>query len=127
MRLNKPMKVLVGLATAWPLIYLALFLAFVIVGAVIGQVSGGAGRHGGPLIAVLVFLAHLGTILLIGALQVFSVAYVVTSERVPQQQKALWVAVVFLGNIMAMPFVFHQYVWPDETPRLAAMPSGEAT
>ena len=125
MRLNRPIKVLVGLATAWPLIYVALFLAFIVVSTVIGQVSRGAGRHGGPVIVVLVFLAHLGTIVLIGALQVFYVAYVVTSERVPQQQKALWVAVVFLGNIMAMPFVFYQYVWPDEWPRVAAMRSRE--
>lgn len=126
MRLNRPMKLLVGLATAWPLVYMLVFLAFVIATAIVGEVSRGTGRHAVvPFMAVLVFLAHLGTILLIGALQVFYVAYVVTSDRVPQQQKPLWVAVVFLGNIMAMPFVFYQYVWPDEWPRVAAMRSPE--
>lgn len=124
MRLNRPMKVLVGLATLWPLIYMLLFVAFVIVAMIVGEASRGSARHAGfPFAAVLTFLAHLGTIVLIGLLQVFYVAYVVVSDRVPQQQKALWVAVVFLGNIMAMPFVFYQYVWPDEWPRVAATPS----
>ena len=52
--------------------------------------------------------AHPGTILeTFGLLAYIYVTFLFKMERVPQDQKALWAAVLFLGNMIAMPVFFH--------------------
>jgi hypothetical protein len=118
--LSKPIKLIVAAATAWPIVYMFLFFIFVF-GSVFWAAHSPAGDKGhaaGPPVAFLVLMAaHLGTILETFGLLAFYVTFLFKTERVPQDKKALWAAVLFLGNMVAMPVFFYLYVWPDEWPR----------
>ena len=115
MRLNKPIKLIVGALTAWPLVYMFVFLGFIVVSIARMGRTGDPAR-GMPTTALVFFVVHFATILLMFGLLTFYAVYLYNSERVPKDKKALWAAVLFLGNVVAMPVFFYVYVWPDEWP-----------
>jgi hypothetical protein len=126
--LSRPIKLIVGLLTAWPVLYIFLFFGFIAASMV--WMSSGAGKgasHGaGPPVAFLVlFAAHFATILLMFGLIAFYIVFLFKTDRVPQDKKALWAAVIFLGNMVAMPVFFYLYVWPEQWPRTKAQASTE--
>ncbi len=121
MKLDKSLKLLVGALSVWPLLYIFLFfgfIAFLFVG-MIGDGGQPQKSSGVPIAFVVLVAAHFGTMLLLFALLVFYIVFLFKSDRVPQDKKALWAAVLFMGNALAMPVFFYVYVWPEEWPRPA--------
>jgi hypothetical protein len=119
MNLNKWSKILVGTLSVWPLLYIFVFFGFIAIMFVSMIGDGGQSQQpsGVPIAFAVLFAAHLGTILLLFALLVFYIVFLFKSDRVPQDKKALWAVVLFMGNALAMPVFFYIYVWPDEWPR----------
>ena len=119
MQLNKPVKLLVGALSLWPFLYIFVFFGFIATSFLwMTRADGGRERSSGPPLAfLLLFAAHLATMLLIFALIAFYIVYLFKTDRVEQDKKALWAAVLFLGNMVAMPVFFYLYIWPDQWPR----------
>ena len=111
--MQKPTKVLLGIATLWPIIYMFLFFAFVFSMA-LGLRGGDNIEPGGiqPMMA-LVFGLHLLTMLIIMALTVFYIVNVFRNDRVEKDKKALWAIVIFMGNAVAMPIYWYLYFWKE--------------
>jgi len=120
MQLSRPLKLTIGALTIWPLAYMFLFFAFV-AGTMLWMslVPKGGPPHspGVPVAFLVVFAAHFATILLTFGLIAFYIVYLFKTDRVQQDKKALWAAVLFLGGFVAMPVFFFLYVWPDQWPR----------
>jgi hypothetical protein len=95
--------------TAWPPIYMLLFIAFI--GVVIAT-DNGDGAGVGPAFGVVVAF-HLATMLLMLALTVIYVLHALRSGTVPQDQRLLWVVILFVGNVIAMPIYWWLYVWKE--------------
>ncbi len=64
----------------------------------------------------LMFRLHLGTMLLTFSLLIFYIVYLFRTSSVPQDKKALWAVVLFMGNMFAMPVFWFLYVWQDSQP-----------
>jgi hypothetical protein len=124
--MKKSTKVLLGIATIWPLIYLMLFIAFML--SLFFLMSSGApapGETGGegalPILPILLFSLHSLTILWVWALIAFYVVNVFKNDRVDKDKKALWAVVLFMGHMIAMPIYWYLYIWrEDVTPSLAS-------
>lgn len=124
MYLSKPAKLIVGVLTVWPFIYLFLFFGFVFASFFwMVQAQETAHSAGPPRAFLLLFAAHFATMLEMMGLLVFYVVYLFKTDRIPQDKKALWAVVLLLGNMLAMPVFYYLYVWPDQWPR----PSGPAS
>jgi hypothetical protein len=119
--LTRPLKLILAALTLWPIAYLFLFLAFALTAVFwMGRSGSSATGHSGPPLAfLLLFAAHILTIFLIFALVAFYVVFLFKTDRVRQDKKALWAAVLFLGHMVAMPVFFYIYVWPESWPRHA--------
>jgi hypothetical protein len=120
MVLSRSVKVAIGVLTAWPVLYIFLFFGFIAASMIWMSwlpKEGGAHSSGLPVAFLLLFAAHFATILLMFGLIAFYIIYLVKTDRVPQDKKVLWAAVLFLGNMLAMPVFFYLYVWPEEWPR----------
>lgn len=110
--MGKTAKVLLGIATVWPLIYVFIFFAFVFSSAilamngsaVIGDPSSGFGT---------IFILHMFTILLMFVLLAIYIVNVFNNDHVENDKKALWAVVLFLGNLIAMPIYWYLYIWRD--------------
>jgi hypothetical protein len=117
--MQKPAKVLLGLATLWPFAYMILFFAFIFLTILLGR--GGPPDNGMPAMFAMIFGLHILTMLIIVALTVFYIVNVFKNDRVNKDQKALWAIVIFLGNMIAMPIYWYLYIWRE--PAIAGQPA----
>lgn len=106
MSVTKARKLILGVVSCWPAVYMLVFMLVVNLWAFFDA------GHGGRAFAI-VALFHLLTILATIALLVWYIRYVFATNRLPADKKALWATVLLLGNALAMPVFFWLYVWPD--------------
>ena len=110
--------IILGVFTAWPFLYMLLFMGTMFVAFMGGGFGGGPGA-GEPLAFRIIFPVHMLTMLEIFVLLVVYIVHLFGTDRVPQDKKALWAVVLFLGHMIAMPVFWYLYIWrePDaETP-----------
>src|SRR5207342_1322914 len=114
MKLSKTTKLIVGALTVWPILYIFLFVAFTF-GMLFYMGGASAGGHAQepPAAFLVLFVLHFATILMAIGLVAFYIVYLFKTDRVPQDKKALWAAVLFLGGMFAMPVFFYLYIWPE--------------
>jgi hypothetical protein len=111
--MKKWMKILLGLATLWPFLYMILFFLFVF--STFFFISGSAGPDSGPpFLFFLFFAVHIFTILWIMGLTIFYMVNVFRNNRVDKDKKVLWAVVLFLGSMIAMPIYWYLYIWREE-------------
>jgi hypothetical protein len=107
--------------TAWPFLYMIIFM----VTWICMVMSIGSDAHPEPpgVMFIGLMVLHLLTMLEIMGLLVIYLVHLFRTDRVPQDKKALWAVVLFLGNMLAMPVYWYLYVWrlpvapaPDPAP-----------
>ncbi len=85
----------------WPLLYIFLFMF-----SMFGMAS-----NMNEFRFDFIFRIHLATILqgyfMIGGY----IYYIVKTNIVPKNKKTLWVVIIFLGNMIAMPVFWYLYLW----------------
>jgi hypothetical protein len=118
--MSKTIKLLLGLVTIWPFVYLILF--FITIFSLVIFSTGAETAGGPPPLIALIFPLHLLTMLVIMALTVFYMVNVFRNERVVKDQKVLWAVVLFLGNVLAMPIYWYLYIWKEGQPAGAPAP-----
>lgn len=112
--MKKSSKILLGLATLWPFVYLILFFIFVFSSMFFLRQSSG---ESGPPFFFLIFMAfHLLTMLWIMLLTIFYMVNVFRNDRVDKDKKVLWAVVIFMGNMIAMPIYWYLYIWKEVPP-----------
>jgi hypothetical protein len=109
--MRKSTKILLGLGTLWPFIYLILFFIFVF--STVFFLAGGNQQGDPPVIFFAVFALHFLTILWVMALTVFYMVNVFKNDRVDKDKKVLWAVVLFMGNMIAMPIYWYLYFWKE--------------
>ena len=109
--MQKSTKVLLGIATFWPIAYMVLFFVFIF--SAFWLLGGGGGDSGIQPAFALIFGLHLLTMLLIMALTVFYIVDIFKNNRVEKDKKALWAIVIFMGNAIAMPIYWYLYFWKE--------------
>jgi hypothetical protein len=110
--MKKSTKILLGLATLWPFLYMILFIVFAF--SSIFFMRGQGGEESGPPFFFMVFFAiHLFTMLCIMALTIFYMVNVFRNDRVDKDKKVLWAVVIFMGNLIAMPIYWYLYIWKE--------------
>ena len=108
--MNKPTKLLLGLATLLPLAYViflfvSLFIHFT---SMIFRI---------PARDIFVewfdpmFIVHLGAMLWIMVLTVIYMVHIAKNAVLKNEMKAIWVMAVFMVNIFAMPIYWYLYIW----------------
>ena len=107
MKLGRGMKILIGLVSCWPLLYMFIFMA--------GMFLFFDDPPFDRLIPFrLFFRIHMMTVLWIFALSAYYIIYIFRTDRVPAGKKALWAVVIVLGYVIAMPVFWYLYVWRTE-------------
>lgn len=104
---STPARLLVGLLTVLPFVYLAWFLT------TMSSPSVFASRADFDHLFRIHMFASFGIFALIGC----SIIYLFRTQRVPQSKKALWAVVLFLGNMMALPVFWYIYIRPAQWPQ----------
>ncbi len=116
--MKKSTKVLLGIATIWPVLYMFLFMAaMLLVFAFNAGPPGSAPRlPGSPLLPVGfvgLIVVHLMTILGTLALTVFYIIRVFKTERLDQNLKIMWMLLLFFAGMFAQPVFWYLYIWRE--------------
>lgn len=111
--MKKSNKVLLGIATFWPFIYIPIFV-IAMFSAVLFSGPGGAPNDAFPFILMFIIPLHMLTIFGSLALMVFYVVNVFRNKRVEQDKQVLWVLLLVLAGMMAAPVYWYLYIWKDE-------------
>lgn len=121
--MTKRRAVALGVFTAWPFLYMILFMSSILMAILADLASTGpAGEP--PDVFLFIIPLHLLTMLEIFALMIFYVIYLFKTDAVPQDKKALWAAVILLGGMVSMPVFWYLYVW-RQTSRSSPEPLAE--
>lgn len=121
-------KILLGLASLWPLVYMVLFFIFILASFFFLSPPVGGQELGPPVSFMVIFFLHLLTMLWIMALTIFYIVNVFRNERVDKDKKVLWAVVLFMGNMIAMPVYWYLYIWKEPAVSLsgpASLNSGD--
>ncbi|SRR6266498_4510071 len=110
--MNKSTKILLGLATLWPFLYMILFFVFIF-SSILFMPRPGAEESGPPFFFAVFIALHLSTMLWIMGLTVFYMVNVFRNDRVDKDKKVLWAVVMFMGNMIAMPIYWYLYIWKE--------------
>ena len=115
--MNRFAKLLLGIATLWPVVYVFGFMTSMFALAISGMgAPGSAGaRSGMPSSFVWLFAVHGLTILGSLVLIAFYVVNVFRNERVVGDRKVLLAVVLFMGGMIAMPIYWYLYIWTEPT------------
>ncbi len=109
-------KILLGLATFWPLIYLIVFLVFfmfLFYSFAISSQTNSSANNNLDNIFLLIFPLHLITMIWIFALLIVYVIIIFRNERLVGDKQLLWIIIIFVGGILTMPFYWYIYVWKE--------------
>ena len=114
MHITRTRALILAVFTVWPFFYMLLFMAFVFGSffwAGMGPHPGPGPNSGMPVMFMALFAMHFATMLEIFALLVIYVIHLFKTAAMPQDRKALWAVVLFLGNMFAMPVYWYLYIW----------------
>lgn len=119
--MQKPTKILLGVASLWPIVYMVLFIGFFFLAVLFGPGPAEPGSGVQPAFALFIGV-HLLTMVLILALTVFYIVDIFRNDRVEKDKKALWAIVIFFGNAIAMPIYWYLYIWKQAKLASSATP-----
>jgi hypothetical protein len=108
--MKKYTKILLGLATLWPFLYIIFFFLFIF-SSILFMPGSGENESGPPFFFALLFALHFLTMIWIMGLTVFYMVNVFRNDRVDKDKKVLWAVVIFMGNMIAMPIYWYLYIW----------------
>ena len=114
--MKKSTKVLLGIATIWPVLYLflfmlAMFLMFALIPSGPGSGNGEPGSVLFPLGFLTIFVLHILTIFGHMGLTVFYIIRVFKTERLDQNLKIMWTLLLFFFGFFAQPVFWYLYIW----------------
>jgi hypothetical protein len=110
--MKKSNKILLGLATLWPFLYLILFFVFIFASFIFMPAQQGE-QSGLPVAFGVLFAIHFLTMFWIIGLTIFYMVNVFRNDQVDKDKKVLWAVVIFLGNMIAMPVYWYLYIWKE--------------
>lgn len=116
MELSRKQKILVGLGTFWPILYIPIFIAFMIALVAGSALEPGTGRELEPLFGIgfgLLFIVHMFTVFLSLGMTVFHVIHAVKNQRLESNMRVVWILLFFFVGIIAEPIYFYLEVWKD--------------
>lgn len=113
--MSRSRAVMLGFFTAWPFLYMVLFMCSVF-GIIIAGILDESRFTEPPFFFILIIPLHFLTILEVIVLMVIYIIHIFRTDQVENDKKALWAVVIFLGNIFAMPVYWYLYVWKNCRP-----------
>ncbi len=117
--MSRRRKFILGALTAWPLLYIFLFITFIasmmVAGPLMGEAGGNeafrgvmAGGFG------LVFIGHIGTMLLQFGLLFFFLFHVFKREDLQTNTQLLWALLIFMGGPIGQMIYWWKEIWSDD-------------
>jgi len=129
--LSKRQKILLGVATGWPIVYIFIFVLLIFGMIAMSNPGSGGGRELDPLLGggmLVLFAVHFFTIFLSLALTVFYIVHAVKHQRLDSNMRVVWIILFFFGGMITEPIYWYLEVWKEKgennpVPQLSPKPA----
>ena len=111
MRISKPLAIVIGLFTIWPIIYMLLFMGVFVITALTIFQQAHQQHAPGPGFLSYIVIPHIATILLMFALMAFYIVHVFKNAALKDDRRALWAVVLFMGLPFSAPVYWWLFIW----------------
>ena len=108
-RPSRPVTIFIGILTVWPIVYFCLFVGFMFFS--FSAMTASTPKPPSFDLFKYVIPLHLLTMLLMFALTAVYVIHAFRTDRIADNQRVLWVVVLFFGNMIAFPIYWYLYLW----------------
>ena len=115
--MSKSKALVLGGLTLWPIAYMVLFMCVMFTQVVLMGFADKPPSGEMPTLIKIIFPLHFLTMIWVFVLVAIYIRHIFKTDAVPQDKKALWAVVIFLGNMVAMPVYWYLYIWkkcPDD-------------
>jgi hypothetical protein len=109
--MTKSKALVLGGFTLWPIVYMVLFMVVMFTQVLMMNFGNQASSGHMPTMIKIIFPLHFLTMIWIFVLVAIYIRHIFKTEAVPQEKKALWAVVIFMGNMVAMPVYWYLYIW----------------
>ena len=103
MKLSKSKKILLGILSIWPIVYMVLFFVFIFV----------IFMHSNVPIYVI-FPLHILTGFLNLGLTVFYVVHAIKHIDPKNDMRVIWIVILIVASIIANPIYWYLYIWKEK-------------
>lgn len=108
-RPSRPVTILLGVVTIWPLLYMAIFFGYFVY--LFARQTAASGFHVFPYF----FAMHLLTMLLMVALTIVYIVHAYRSDQIAEDRRIIWVVILVFGNLIAFPIYWYLYLWKPKS------------
>ena len=117
MQVSKPVKVLVGLGTAWTLFYPVLFLvAGILTVLMTEEMANTMPEMAIPFSFMALASLHCLTMLVSVALMGFYLYHIIRNTIAPDVIRIIFAIGIFFIPFIVMPLYYYVFIWRDEPP-----------
>jgi hypothetical protein len=113
--MSRRVKIGLGIATAWPVIYGMLFVAawLYLILSIIAQPGG---RVEAPILVNTLFILAAITVAVDCVLVLFYLCHLANNDRIEKEMMTVWTIILLFGSIVAMLVYWYVYIWREEQP-----------
>lgn len=121
--MKKSKKVLLGVATIWPIFYIGVFILSIFLIFGVAAASGGTGGPSPepegalalllPLGFLLFFCLHILTMVDVLALKVYYIIRAVKDQQLDQNMRIMWILLFVFATLIAEPIYWYLYIWRE--------------
>jgi hypothetical protein len=109
---SKGVRLLIGAATAWPIIYFGLFMSFIGFSFLRFSKTPPARPDMFEKMFAFLFPVHCLTMLVTFALMAVYIIHAVRNDRLTQEMRIVWLIILFMGNMFAFPVYWWFHLRP---------------
>ncbi|MBK8465646.1 MAG: hypothetical protein IPL32_07420 [Chloracidobacterium sp.] len=124
MELSKTQKILLGVLSAWPFVYIFLFFIFIFGLVALSPGGPGGGNDLDPFLGggfVVLMVVHIITMFLIMALTVFYIVHAVKNTKLDSNMRIIWIVLFFFGGMIAEPIYWYLQIWKKPEPSIGQL------
>ena len=114
--MTKTKKIVLGFFTFWPILYIFIFLGFIITAVAIAATHSHDNMSKNMSLFFLIFPLHIFTMLEIMGMMIYYVIDAMKRQKLPPDRRTLWVVLLILGNMIAMPFYWYFFILKERDP-----------
>jgi len=108
--MTKGKAITLGIFSVWPFLYIIIFMGSIFIMMATTFANNNPSNEL-PIIIMVIFPLHFFTMFEIFVLIAIYMLYLFKTDVVPQDKKALWAVILFLGNVFSMPIFWYLYIW----------------
>lgn len=124
MELSKTQKILLGVLSGWPFVYIFIFLIFIFGFVALSSGGPGGGSELDPFLGggfVVLMVVHFITMFLIMALTVFYIIHAVKNTKLDSNMRIIWIVLFFFGGMIAEPIYWYLQIWKNPEPSISQL------